>query len=227
MPNQALSTPRRRGAFAGLALMLLGAWGALVAVVGPLFDYAYTPDAAWTMTYGRWILQVLPGAAVFVGGLVLLVATTRVAGLVGGLLAAAGGAWFVLGPILVALWDPTGTLPGQPLGTGLRAMVEQIGIFVGLGVVILFLAAMAIGRFTLRGHRDAEAVDAARERRLRRRRAHTATATLPGPGPAAATPVADSADHVRLGEGESEARATRSPTTSPDPDVPDARHGQP
>jgi hypothetical protein len=106
--------------------MLLGAWGALVAVVGPLFDYAYTPDAAWTMTYGRWILQVLPGAAVFVGGLVLLVATTRVAGLVGGLLAAAGGAWFVLGPILVALWDPTGTLPGQPLGTGLRAMVEQI-----------------------------------------------------------------------------------------------------
>ena len=68
MANTTWRTPRSRGAVTGLLLIVLGAWGALVAVGGPLFGYGYTPDAAWTMTVGRWTLQVLPGAAVFLAG---------------------------------------------------------------------------------------------------------------------------------------------------------------
>jgi hypothetical protein len=65
--------------------------GALVAVVGPVFSYAFGPDLAWTMTTGRWVLQVLPGAAVVVGGLFVLAAGNRVSGLPGGALSRSGG----------------------------------------------------------------------------------------------------------------------------------------
>jgi hypothetical protein len=184
--SSTLRTPRTRGSLAGLVLALLGAWGALAAVGGPLFDYGFGPDVAWTTTTGRWILQILPGAAVFLGGVLLLVATSRVMGIAGGLLASAGGAWFILGPILSTLWDPMGNLQGQPFGTGAWVVAERIGLFAGLGVVILFLAAGATGRFTVRGHRDAQVIEAARQRRTRRERAHTATAAVPGPGPAIA-----------------------------------------
>jgi len=37
----------------GLLLVLLGAWGGLIAFIGPYFHYAYTPDSAWTYTSGR------------------------------------------------------------------------------------------------------------------------------------------------------------------------------
>lgn len=170
MTSATWRVPRSRGAIAGLLLVLLGAWGALIPVVGPIFDYGYTPDLAWTMTPGRWFLQVLPGAAAFVGGLVLLQAGDRVSGTVGAWLAAAGGAWFVVGPILSGLWDPTGAFVGQPLGSEpgiitVKAVAEQIGVFAGLGVMIVFLAAAAGGRFLVQGVRDVKAAEAARERR--------------------------------------------------------------
>ncbi|MCE3553175.1 hypothetical protein LWC33_17140 [Pseudonocardia sp. RS11V-5] len=176
--------PRSRGALAGLLLVLLGAWGALIPVVGPIFGYGYTPDLAWTMTPGRWFLQVLPGAAVFVGGLILLGAGDRVSGTVGGWLAAAGGAWFVVGPILSGLWDPTGGFVGQPLGSvpGMitaKAVAEEIGVFSGLGVVIVFLAAAAGARFSVQGVRDVRAAEAARERRAARAQGAVPTGTGP------------------------------------------------
>ncbi len=213
MTNPTLHMPRSRGALAGLLLILLGAWGALVPVIGPLYDYAYAPGAAWTATTGRWILQILPGAAVVLGGVLLMVTGARAIGLAAGALAAAGGAWFVLGPVLSRLWDPTGGLQGQPLGSGVGAVVEEIGIFTGLGVVIVFLAAVAMGRFTMRGHRDAAAIEAARQRRAQRDRAHRVTATVPGPGPAGvgAAPAV-TRDPVAVEDG---------PHRSPDPD--DAR----
>jgi hypothetical protein len=140
-----------------LLLVLLGAWGALIPVVGPIFGYGYTPDAAWTMTEGRWILQVAPGAAVFIAGLMLLGAGSRAVGLLAGWLAAVGGAWFVLGSLLSVLWTPA--LSGMPLSTGgatVSIVAEQIGVFAGLGVVILFLGGLAVGRFSLQGVRDQE-----------------------------------------------------------------------
>ena len=40
----------------GVLLILLGAWGAVVAFVGPYFHYAYTPDKAWAYNSGRlWL----------------------------------------------------------------------------------------------------------------------------------------------------------------------------
>ena len=39
-----LQMRRKRGAFSGFPLILLGLWGALIPFVGPYFRYAYTPD---------------------------------------------------------------------------------------------------------------------------------------------------------------------------------------
>ena len=52
-----LQMRRSRGAFSGFLLMLLGLWGALIPFVGPYFDYAYTPDRAWTYNTGRLWLE--------------------------------------------------------------------------------------------------------------------------------------------------------------------------
>jgi len=93
-----------RGRAAGILLMLLGAWGALVPFVGPYFGFAYTPDKAWACTSGRLWLSVLPGAAAFLGGL-FVVASDRIAN-AGALLAAAAGTWFVVGIPVTALALP-------------------------------------------------------------------------------------------------------------------------
>jgi peptidoglycan/LPS O-acetylase OafA/YrhL len=87
-----LQMRRSRGAFSGFLLMLLGLWGALIPFVGPYFDYAYTPDKAWTYNTGRLWLELLPGAAVFFGGFLLTIARGRHTALFGALLAAAAGA---------------------------------------------------------------------------------------------------------------------------------------
>ena len=92
-----LQMRRSRGAFSGFLLILLGLWGALIPFVGPYFHFAYTPDTAWTYNTARLWLELLPGAAVFLGGFLLMIATGRHIALFGALLAAAAGAWFALG----------------------------------------------------------------------------------------------------------------------------------
>ena len=89
-----LQMRRSRGAASGFLLVLLGAWGALIPFIGPYFHYAYTPDAAWTYNTARLWLEILPGAAVFLGGILLMIATGRHVALFGALLAAAAGAWY-------------------------------------------------------------------------------------------------------------------------------------
>src|ERR1700731_1078949 len=108
---------RSRGMASGFLLVLLGLWGALVPFVGPYFHYAYTPDAAWTYTTARLWLEILPGAAVFLGGILLMIATGRDRALVGAMLAAAAGAWFTLGTTLSPLWKHHVTLGGSPAGS--------------------------------------------------------------------------------------------------------------
>src|ERR1700730_12535967 len=97
-----LQMRRSRGAFSGFLLILLGLWGALIPFVGPYFHFAYTPDTAWTYNTARLWLEILPGAAVFFGGFLLMIATRRHVALFGAMLAAAGGAWItpraILGP---------------------------------------------------------------------------------------------------------------------------------
>ena len=142
-----LQIRRSRGAASGLLLVLLGLWGALIPFIGPYFHYAYTPDTAWTYTTARLWLEVLPGAAVVLGGILLIIATGRHIALFGALLAAAAGAWFTLGTTLSPLWNNHVTLGGSPASTTvfMRTM-EQLGFFSALGVVIVFVAAAAFGR---------------------------------------------------------------------------------
>ncbi len=152
-----LPVPRSRGALSGTLLVLLGAWGALIPFVGPYFHYAYTPDTAWTYTSGRMWLEILPGAATLLAGLIVLMSRSRPAAAAGAWLAALSGAWFAAGSTLSRLWMTGGaTETGTPVGTTATRVLEQIGFFAGLGVVIVFLGALALGRFTVVGVREAK-----------------------------------------------------------------------
>jgi hypothetical protein len=159
--SRMLQVPRTRGAVSGLLLALLGLWGALIPLVGPYFHYAYTPDSAWTLTAGRVWLEIVPGVATFLGGIILLVSASRPLAMFGAELAAAAGAWFALGMVIIPLWPAASTLdPGSPAGTttALRQL-EHLGFYTGLGVVIVFVAALALGRLTVVGVRDARLAD--------------------------------------------------------------------
>jgi hypothetical protein len=150
-----LRVRRSRGALSGVLLVLLGIWGAVIPFIGPYFHYAYTPDKTWDYTSGRLWLELLPGAAVFVGGVFVLISRHRLIAVLAAWLAAAGGAWFAVGGLVAARWT---SLPsaGTPVGGATRMVVEQIGFFIGLGVVVVFLAGLAMGRFTVVSARDLE-----------------------------------------------------------------------
>jgi hypothetical protein len=147
---------RSRGGVCGLLLILLGAWGALVPFVGPYFHYAYTPDRTWAYTSGRLWLEVAPGVAAVLGGLIVLATRSRMWGALGALLAALGGAWFVVGAAVTAQFIKSGSIkPGLPVGTSagaaassLRQFLEGLGFFTGTGLLIVFFAAIALGRFS-------------------------------------------------------------------------------
>ena len=142
-----LQMRRSRGAFSGFLLMLLGLWGALIPFVGPYFHYAYTPDKAWTYNTARLWLEILPGAAVFLGGFLLMIAARRHTALFGAVLAVAAGAWFSLGTMLSPLWNHHVTLGGSPAAaTQYTRIMEQLGFFSALGVVVVLIAATAFGR---------------------------------------------------------------------------------
>ena len=154
--------PRTRGAFSGVLLVLLGAWGGLIAFIGPYFHYAYTPDKAWVYTTGRLWLEILPGAATVLGGLLVLGSARRHTAAFGAFLAALGGAWFVVGNLVSTLWNSGTPQAGVPAGTGLtRLAAENLGFFTGLGVLIVFFAALALGRFAVVGVRETAMVERA------------------------------------------------------------------
>jgi hypothetical protein len=149
--------PRTRGGISGILLVVLGAWGAIVPFVGPYFGYAYTPDTTWTYTNGRLWLSVVPGAAAFVGGIMVLLAARRPAAMSGAFVAALGGAWLVVGAPIMAIVAGTGTngpgipvaSPGSSFSAPVMRLLEGIGFFYGLGVIIVFFAALALGRFAV------------------------------------------------------------------------------
>jgi large conductance mechanosensitive channel len=140
-----LRVPRSRGALSGTVLVVLGALAALIPFIGP---WVYTPARLW--------LEILPGVAAAAGGLILLGSANRAFAAFGAWLAALAGAWFIIGPTLgrlsVSLGIPQISFPG---GT-LQRTVEEIGLFTGLGVVIVFFAALALGRLAVVATRDAE-----------------------------------------------------------------------
>ena len=153
-----LRMPRSRGAVSGLLLVILGAWGSLIPFVGPHFNFAYTPDQDWTWTTARGWLEVFPGAATVVGGLLLIFTANRAIAMFGGWLAVLGGAWFIVGgqfaPIL-----RIGTV-GDPIATTerKRALLE-VTYFSGLGALIVFVGGIALSRLVIRLARDVEPLE--------------------------------------------------------------------
>jgi hypothetical protein len=154
--------PRSRGGVSGILLILLGAWGGLAPFVGPYFRFAYTPDKAWAYTSGRLWLSVVPGAAALLGGLLVIIASHRAVGCVGAFVAALGGAWFIVGFPVIRLAVKNGSItPGVPLAGPLgplsstsHVLLEGLGFFLGTGALILFFAALALGRFSVVSVRD-------------------------------------------------------------------------
>mgnify|MGYP001008360138 CR=1 FL=1 len=157
--GERLHMPRSRGALSGFLLILLGAWGALAPFVGPDLNFAMTPDEPWLWTDARGWLQVLPGVVAAIGGLLLLVSRNRATAMLGGWLAVAGGAWFVVGRVLagpLGLGDA-----GAPVAaTDTKAAAVELAFFSGLGALIVLLAALALGRISVRSVRDVEYFDA-------------------------------------------------------------------
>jgi hypothetical protein len=150
-----MHVPRSRGVVTGFLLLVLGVWGGLIPFIGPEFGFAYTPDDSWHFTWGRLWLEILPGVAAALGGLWLLGTSNRLSGSLGGWLAAAGGAWFVVGQSVSQLWNDGVPAAGSPTSsTNSGQVLEQIGFFTGVGVAIVFLAAFALGRLSVVGVRD-------------------------------------------------------------------------
>lgn len=197
-----LRVPRSRGAFSGFLLVLLGAWGGLIPLLGPAFDYSFTPDRTWVYTEGRLLLEFLPAAGTVLGGLIVLGSANRAVASFGGWLAAASGTWFVVGRTLLAPW--TSYTGGTPTGGNVRRAMEGIGFFSGLGVVIALLAGLALGRFAVVGVREtrdaqraaeADTADTFPELRDDPDRGLDRTTTVP-PQAAAPMPAAPPADRT-------------------------------
>src|SRR5438094_4625716 len=138
--------PRSTGAVSGLILVVLGLWGALIPFVGPYFDYSFGVNSTWHYTSDRLWLDILPGALTVIGGLLLIGARTRSAGIFAGWLALIGGAWLVVGPAVSLTWESGQGPIGRPLFGSTRQMLELVGYSYGLGALIVALSAFSLAR---------------------------------------------------------------------------------
>jgi hypothetical protein len=160
--NDVASIPRTRGAVCGVLLILLGLWGGLAPFVGPDLHFGFTPDKAFAWNSGRLYLSLVPGAAALLGGLMVAITRNRAVGISGGLLAALGGAWLVGGAgVVTDVLKNHSISVGAPLQSAsltaaLQSYLERAALFFGLGAVILFVAALAIGRFSMLAAQDVE-----------------------------------------------------------------------
>ena len=137
---------KSRSVVAGVLLIVLGVWGGLAHFVGPYFHYAYTPDTAWHVTMARVWLEIAPAAAAAAGGALVLLSTRRLLAAGGALLAMLAGGWFIVGRAVSEIWPGIGTA-GLPAGTSPARMAEEeLGLFTGLGVVIVACAVLVLGR---------------------------------------------------------------------------------
>src|SRR5215471_15230611 len=151
--------PRSRGSLCGLVLIVLGGWAGIAPFVGPSLHFGFTPDVAWKLTDGRLYLSALPGGIALVAG--LLIVATRSRGFAGfcAFVAAAAGGWLVAGQSVIAML-PASTAAqitvGGPLLPASTAKIElaQLSFFGGVGALIVFVAAIALGRFSIVPYND-------------------------------------------------------------------------
>lgn len=128
--------------FIGFLLILLGAWGGIVAFVGPAIGFRMGNGEAWKWTTANWELHAAPGAAVVLGGLLLLAAAPRMIARFGAFLAILGGMWLVVGPLFASMWlsgDPETQMTASTLAQAAR----PLGYHYGTGLLIVAFAAYA------------------------------------------------------------------------------------
>lgn len=161
----ALSTrvvSRTRGATSGILLVILGAWGALIPFIGPSFGWGWNSDQSWHWTAARGWYEVLPGALAIAAGLVMLVATSRMVAMLGALLGALAGGWFVIGLPLVSsltlgsIGAPTGGKITDAVAPQTQHALKELTYFYLVGALIIFLSAIAFGRLSVVSVRDVQ-----------------------------------------------------------------------
>ncbi len=131
----------------GFALMLLGAWAFFAPLVGGYFDYGFASDSTWAFSTRQWELSLGAGLAIFAGGLLLAV-PSRAPAWLGGLVAAIGGAWLLVGPSVYPLWASR----IAPDGSNDMQTLKWIGYFYATGALTVYLAAFAQGMLSRRSH---------------------------------------------------------------------------
>jgi hypothetical protein len=121
----------------GFAVFALGAWAAVVPLVGPYFDFGFDTGQTWVWSEQHLTLSIIPGAvAAFAGILIAFPTRFRV----GALLGALAGAWLAVGLFLHPLWSDS----IAPIATG-EAKVAALWIcyFTGPGVLIAYLCGVS------------------------------------------------------------------------------------
>lgn len=138
---------------AGIGAVLVGAWAGIVPFVGPKFGYTLGASEAWKLTSDHVYLQLAPGAAGVLAGLVFFgfvpardrASFWRGVAVVAGLLAAAAGAWLVVGPDAYTVVRHVGA-NGRTLPTrSLASLATQVGYYLGPGVLLAVFGGMGLG----------------------------------------------------------------------------------
>ena len=188
---------RTRGLVSGLLLVLIGAWAGLAPFIAPYGGFGITPATPWHFDAGRLYFSVLPGAVVLIAGLIVATARLRPLAVGSALIAAIGGIWLGYGVILTRALFPfrvavTMLAHGTAIGaTPARMLLSAGALYYAPGTLIVFAAALAIGRVSVVAHKDHVRYAAA-----------VAAMTAAGPVPPAGTgadllPGADrTAEHV-------------------------------
>ena len=125
----------------GALLALLGAWVALVALVGPYFSFGFDTTDKWLGSERHWTLSIGPGLALVVAG--LLVARGGIGrARLGSVIALVAGVWLVIGPFLHGIWSSD----SQPIaGQDWKRALLWVGWFVGSGAAATAASSYALG----------------------------------------------------------------------------------
>ena len=128
----------------GIALVLVGAFGALVPFVGPLFGYTMGSTGAWVITESRVTLHLIPGLVAILGGSIMVGGSSRAR--LGAVLALLGGIWFTVGPEIRPAWAGSDGGGMMMMGGNVWSTIaSSLGYHDGTGVVIIVLAAYGLG----------------------------------------------------------------------------------
>ena len=137
----------------GLAVVVLGVWGAIVPMAGPYIGLTPYGSASPSISTPLLVLSVLPGVVAIIAGVVLAggAARARATGTLASILAAVAGIWFVVGraawPMVRAIFGASGVSSGTN-----GALPNLLGAFMGVGLLVVLAAGIALAS-SIRPHR--------------------------------------------------------------------------